>query len=234
MRSDDFKPHTPTMNYKKLRLIHMLREPRTLLTLLRQYVGLERKPEPPIADRAALQRFLETRASFVAQTSLYGYLRTRAGTRYPELFDDDGFAQSINIAKWQIWLACLSDLSVYAGGLLAQHSPATAAQAGRLLCGVADAILASTGVPPDAGPEFSAHAERLRQRLAGCDWLAVADDESPFSESPDALVYWAPVIDDLKQYDEAIVRNSIRFRWQETRRALRELLRPEALLATPT
>lgn len=220
------------MSYQKLRLLHMLREPRTLLTLLRQYVGLERKPEPPVTDRAGLRQFLEARASFVAQTSLYGYLRTRAGTRYPELFDDEPFVQSINIAKWQIWLACLSDLAVFAGGLLARHSPANAAQAGRLLREVTDDILEATGVPPDAGPEFSAHAARVRERLAACDWLAVTDDESPFSESPDALVYWAPVIDDLKQYDEAIVRNSIRFRWQEIRRTLRDLLRPEVLLAS--
>ena len=53
----------------------------------------------PITNRDGLQRFLETRANFVAQASLYGYLRTRAGMRFPELFSDDVFVRSINIAK---------------------------------------------------------------------------------------------------------------------------------------
>jgi hypothetical protein len=73
-------------------------------------------PPEPIATPEALARFLDTRASFIAQTSLYGYLRTRAGMRYPELFDDDPFVEGINIAKWHVWLDCLSDLAVYAGG----------------------------------------------------------------------------------------------------------------------
>ena len=219
------------MSEHKPRLLRMLLQPRALLSLVRDYVGAGRRPEEPIVDRAGLQRFLQTRASLVAQTSLYGYLRTRAGTRYPELFDDDPFAASINIAKWQVWLSCLSDLAVYAGGMLAQHSPMAMSRAEELVREAVDAILESTGVPPDAGPDFTAEAARLRNRLSACDWLAVPDDESAFSESPDALVRWAPVVDELKQYDAEIVRNSVRFRWQEIRRDLRRLLQPEALLA---
>src|SRR5512146_1291709 len=56
---------------------------------LRAYFGAYRwKRAEPIADRDALRRFLESRASYVTQTSLYGYLRTRAGMRYPQLFAD--------------------------------------------------------------------------------------------------------------------------------------------------
>ena len=75
-----------------------------------------RRRRTSITAPEALQAFLQTRASFVAQMSLYGYLRTRAGTRYPELFDSDVFVESINIAKWQVWLACLSDLSIFCRG----------------------------------------------------------------------------------------------------------------------
>src|SRR5690554_3773392 len=98
------------------------------LVQLRNYVGLGRKREEPVRDASGLAHFLDTRASFVAQTSLYGYLRTRAGMRYPELFDDDPFVVSINIAKWQIWLACLSDIAIYAGVQLARQRGASADQ----------------------------------------------------------------------------------------------------------
>lgn len=199
---------------------------------LRDYFGsLGRKRNEPVSNRAALRRFLETRASYVAQTSLYGYLRTRAGMIYPQLFDNDAYVQSINIAKWHLWLACLSDLSIYAGGLLAQRSPASS-QGGALIQQLVAEILHDTGIPKDAGDEFSAHAARVQARLAGCHWEKILDDDSAFTESPTALIHWAPVIDTLKQLDEEIVRNSVRFRWQEMRRYLRRHLDAEAVLAS--
>jgi hypothetical protein len=175
----------------------------------------------PIVDRAGLRRFLHTRSNYVAQYSLYGYLRTRAGIRFPELFNDDPFVVSINIAKWHIWLACLSDLAVYAGGLAQMQTHAPAADTARLVVDAVDAILAEVGTPQEAGAQFDAHALRVRARIARCDWAAVRDDESTFSESPAALVQWAPVTEELKLLDEEIVMNSVRFRWQEIRRALR-------------
>ena len=91
-------------------------------------------------------------------------------------------------------------------------------------------ILNDTGTPVDAGEDFPAHAAHVQARLAGCDWDRVSDDETPFSESPTALICWAPVVDNLKELDEEIVRNSVRFRWQEIRRDLRRHLDAEAVL----
>lgn len=196
------------------------------------YVGLgrTRRRLDPITTQAGLSHFLQSRASFVAQTSLYGYLRTRAGMRYPELFDDDPFVEGINIAKWHIWLDCLSDLAVYAGGVMARSSDASPEQVGGLIQRLVADILDETGVPQEAGGEFVPHAQRVRERLAACDWTAVEDDEWAFTESPAGLVKWSPVIDELKQLDEDIVKNSIRFRWQETRRDLRQCLDVDAVL----
>jgi len=204
-----------------------------LWQVLKDYLGtVARRRVTRIADRNGLRHFLESRASHVAQTSLYGYLRTRAGARYPELFSNDAFVQSIDIAKWYIWLACLSDLSIYAGGLVAHRTGAGQAEVGGLMSDAVEAILAPTGTPAGAGNEFPQLAQRLRARVALCDWAAVSDDEAPFSESPTALVDHAPVIDELKRLDEEIVRNSVRFRWQEVRRDLRRELDATALMAS--
>jgi len=198
---------------------------------LRDYLGGRRNRAQPVSDRAALRQFLETRASYVAQMSLYGYLRTRTGVRFPELFADEPFVESINQAKWHIWLACLSDLSVYAGLLILQRTKGSTDDVRHLMQSVVEDVLASLGTPGDAGPEFTAHADRVRTRLALCDWSGLSDDESAFTESPEALVRYAPVIDELKSLDAPIVRNSVRFRWQEVRRDLRRLLDAEAVFA---
>jgi hypothetical protein len=197
---------------------------------LRRLLDRRRRLEP-IRDAAALRRFLHTRTSYVAQSTLYGYLRTRAGVRFPELFDDDRFVVSTNIAKWHVWLACVSDLSVYAGGLVRRNSGAADAEVGPLMRRVVDEILAETGTPGEAGPEFDGHAGRVRARIALCDWGAQADGDAPFVESPAALVHWAPIVEDLKALDEEIVRNSVRFRWNEIRRQLRQALDATAVVA---
>ncbi len=190
-----------------------------ILDTFRSYLGLGKTaPLGPIDTRASLASFLETRASFIAQTSLYGYLRTRAGMRYPELFEDDAFVDGINIAKWEIWLDCLSDLSVYAGSRIAQAMPRDAEKVGPMMRDVLDDILARTGTPPDAGSEFAAHADRVRERIDQTRWRLVGDMEAAFTDSPASVVQWSPVIDKLKQLDEEIVRNSVRFHWQEVRR----------------
>lgn len=192
--------------------------PAELWTMLRSYFGLGREAaQEPIDTPEALSRFLDKRASFVAQTSLYGYLRTRAGMRYPELFDDDPFVASINTAKWHVWLDCLSDLAVYAGSRIAQQVPREMPRVARMMVVLVDGVLAQAGTPAEAGATFEAHAHRVRDRVARTDWLAIGQDEAAFTESPAGLVRWAPVMDELKELDEEIVRNSVRFRWQEIR-----------------
>lgn len=189
-----------------------------------------RRSTEPIRDAAALRAFLQTRASFVAQMTLYGYLRTRAGARFPELFDDDQFIASTNIARWHIWLACLSDLAVYAGGMVRHNSGASDADVGRLMQRLVEEILVENGTPEEAGAEYSGHAGRVRTRIALCNWGAQTDGDAPFVESPTALVHWAPIVDELKALDEDIVRNSVRFRWHEICRQLRQALDAAAVI----
>jgi hypothetical protein len=202
--------------------------PLGIWSAIRHYFGAGRwKRGTPIVDCDGLRRFLESRSSFVTQTSLYGYLRTRAGMRYSELFSNDDFAKAVDVAKWEMWLACLSDLSVYAGGLLAHRTRSDNARIAHLMDAMLEAMLAA-----NASGHHAAGAQRVRARLALCDWAAVPDDATAFTESPRTLIECAPVVDQLKQLDEEIVRNSVRFRWQEVRRELRRDLDAAALMAS--
>ena len=202
---------------------------------LADYTGLGGgRSAQPIANPEALAAFLKSRASHVAQTSLYGYLKTRAGTQFPEMFENPNLLLSMNMAKWQIWLACLSDLTVYLGGLIQQRTQLENEQISRLLGMAIDSIINETGLPSDAPEEFPDTVERLKIRVANIDYSSVSDDEFAFSESPDALFRWAPIADELKNRDRVIVKNSVRFRWQEIRRSARKLLEAEKLITFAT
>ena len=203
-----------------------------LLRSLWDYLGASGvSRQVPITDSQGIAAFIQMRSSHVAQISLYGYLRTRSGALYPKLFDDDGFMVSVNIAKWQMWIACLSDLSLYVGGLILARTEAPHAGVGALIEAAAADVLDEVGHPEDAGDQFVASRDRLLERIRSTDWGEISDDESAFTESPDALVEWAPVIDELKELDSEVVRNSVRFRWQDVRRDLRRDLDAEAVLA---
>lgn len=196
------------------------------------YVGLGKHvSKQPLSNPEALEQFLKTRASHVAQTSLYGYLKTRAGTRFPEMFEDPGLLLSMNMAKWQIWLACLSDLAVYVGALIQQRTDTGNERIAAVLSGAIDSILDETGKPEDSADAFESTAQGIRVRIANTDYSLIGDDETAFRDSPESLYHWAPIADELKSRDREIVINSVRFRWKEIRQSVRDLLRADELLA---
>jgi hypothetical protein len=198
--------------------------------MLRDYVGMGKNRKTRlITDHDSLATFVSTRASHVAQTSLYGYLRTRAGTRFPEMFENPDILQSINIAKWHIWLACVSDLTLYAGQCMYRSGKLDEEAVRQLLAGALQLVLDETGDPDEAGADFASARDKMLQRVASCDWAQEREDEALFSQSPDALFYWSPIADELKRRDETIVKNSIRFRWIEVRRSTQLKLDFDAL-----
>ena len=66
-----------------------------------------------ISSKEDLKNFIQERSAHVTQTTLYGYIKTRIGSRYALMFEDEVFSNSINIAKWNIYLTALSDCTLY-------------------------------------------------------------------------------------------------------------------------
>jgi hypothetical protein len=221
------------INVKSLETVKTLVKPlftRSYWQMVGDYVGIGRKKKTEvIGDADSLADFIDSRSSHVAQAALYGYLRTRSGTRFPELFENPEILMSINIAKWHIWLACVSDLSIFAGQCLRQSEKFDEAAVKSLIPQSLAMVFEKIGAPGEAGEGFVSAREKVTQRITSCDWNEHRDDDTVFSQSPPALYYWAPIADELKQRDEEIVKNSVRFRWIEIRRNARKYLDYEAL-----
>ena len=66
-----------------------------------------------INSKEDLRNFIQERSAHVTQTTLYGYIKTRIGSRYAMMFEDDVFLKSINLAKWNIYMSALSDCTFY-------------------------------------------------------------------------------------------------------------------------
>ena len=177
-----------------------------------------RRDSGPIDTIGGVCRFVSTRSAFVAQKTLYGYLKTRMGTRYPAMFEDDVFVASIDIAKMHIFAACLSDLAVYAASRALQDDRDAIAHAvlaeSCFNAGLADNEDQALRVAAFSVEEAKAAFAR---RLAFADWQAAPQGPALFTASPAALVEWAPIAPELKRHDTEIIENSIRFTWREVR-----------------
>lgn len=182
-------------------------------------------------DVETFEHFVSARSAFVAQKKLYGYLKTRMGTRYPSMFEDDQFIASINIAKAHIFAACLSDMTIFAVADVGAQGRLSREQKNMLahecheagLRGNAEQ-LAHAGAEQDWRTAFGA-------RVDGIHWDNVAAGADVFDTSPATLVEWAPIAPQLKAYDREIVENSLKFAWIEIRRDYRKLIDRDAVAA---
>lgn len=186
--------------------------------------------EPPVATVAQLATYVETRSKYVAQTTLFGYVKTRVGTRYVAMYEDPLFAKSVNIAKWEIWLACLCDMAICATAGIGRKGVAENGELEALAIHIVDSVTMDEEIPAERTQGFGdirqAHAARARSTA----WNRIVPSET-FEASLSALVEWSPIADELKVYDVEIVKNSMRFKWKAVRDQFESLIDAEAVLA---
>ena len=173
--------------------------------------------------------FVQTRAAYVAQTSLYGYLKTRMGTRYPHMFQDEVFSKSIATAKWQVYGSCLSDLTVFAAGIVGAEHRLEPEEITKLAKHIYSEAVENTFDDAEAEPHRTAALENFDTRCRDIAWADMPVLERAFTKSPVDLIRWAPVVDEFKVEDSEIVINSTRFRWRDIREQLRKRINPEAI-----
>lgn len=185
----------------------------------------------PIDSFGEVKRFASTRSAFIAQKTLYGYLKTRMGMQYPKVFEDDIYVESINIAKMQVFAACLSDLSIYA---IARGFRDTDLKEAQLQGLAADCFGKGLSDNADQGDtSFSAKEaeETFRLRTIETDWFGRAQGRDNFVVSPKALIRWAPIAPELKKFDTEVVENSIKYAWNDVRMQYEKRIVADALAA---
>ena len=179
-----------------------------LLPLINFLVGQNR-----IDEVESLRSFVSSRSSYIAQVSLYGYLKARAGTRYVSLIKDPLFASSMKTARNRIFFACLMDLTLH----VLKTIYARKKQNFQNLDPFARRFFIQTlAKAPDEVFESLEREEvilEFEKHLSRHNWSSTDDSHESFSGSRSALLKWAPVVEEFKIQDEEIVSNSIHFKW---------------------
>tara|TARA_B100001564_G_scaffold342092_1_gene337410 strand:- start:825 stop:1412 length:588 start_codon:yes stop_codon:yes gene_type:complete len=173
-----------------------------------------------INSKKDLQIFVQERSAHVTQTTLYGYLKTRIGTRYVAMLEDEKFNESINIAKWNIYVAAIADLTFYVFSALISQKNLKQNDAEEIFFNIIDEEK-KNGLEE----EISIRAkENFKKRLQNINWDQHFR-QNPFKESGLALYEWSPIADDLKILDKEIVLNSIKLKWNLVENEFKDLIK---------
>ena len=161
-----------------------------------------------IKSKKDLKNFIQERSAHVTQTTLYGYLKTRIGVKYIAMMEDDRFLESINIAKWNIYVVALADCSFYVYSYLISEKNLKENDCTEIFLNILE------------NEKNNGLSEKIYNK-GKADFLKRIENidfnkyhlEDPFKESGEALYYWSPIADELKSLDKKIVLNSISLKW---------------------
>ena len=177
-------------------------------------------PKKKISNLDHLEDFIQKKSAWVTQVTLYGYLKTRMGTKYVLHFDNEKFLGSINKAKWNIYYVALQDMIFYSLSYLnIKKNFQENGHAKKIYHSILEREKLN-GMPE----EVIEKARKLfEERYDNIDWKKYSDD-LPFNKSALALYEWAPIAEELKTLDRKIVLNSMILKWDNIKEEFQKLI----------
>tara|TARA_Y100000389_G_scaffold59463_1_gene55515 strand:- start:121 stop:744 length:624 start_codon:yes stop_codon:yes gene_type:complete len=175
-------------------------------------------PKKKISNLDDLEEFIQKKSAWVTQVTLYGYLKTRMGTRYVLHFENDKFMGSVNLAKWNIYSVALQDLTFFAFSYLkANFHYQEVNKVKEIFLKILDDEI-SNKMPLDIIEDSK---KVFNKRLENINWDTYYAD-IPFNLSALSLYKWAPIADELKALDRKIVLNSMILKWDIIKKEFKE------------
>ena len=189
-----------------------------------QYLGL--KPKKPLTKRSELVEFIHRNASFVSQVTLLTYIKARAGTQYPKLFENTEYLESIEIARSHLYTSCVADLVFY---VINEHclNAIKRETIQFILSNLVEETFSFAKCDKIIIKDFDEMKKECEEQLNALKGNDI--NHKLFKMSSDTFFRWAPMAEEFKKEDEEIMRNSIHFKWIEVRREVRERIRPSMI-----
>ena len=175
-------------------------------------------PKKKLSNLDELESFIQSKSAWVTQVTLYGYLKTRMGTRYVLHFENDKFMSSVNLAKWNMYSVAIQDLTFFTFSYLkANLNYDEVEKAKEIFFKILDDEI-SNKMPLEIIDEAK---KNFNERLQNMNWDTYFN-ELPFNQSALSLYKWAPIADELKELDRKIVLNSVILKWDVVKKEFKE------------
>ena len=156
-----------------------------------------------------VKTFIQEQSAQVSQMTLYGYLKTRMGAKHVLMFEDKDFLNSINIAKWHIYAASLTDCTFFCFSYLYKEKNfSNTEEANKIFFEILNTEKAN-GMNSSA---YENATKEFNSRYQMINWTNYCDSR-PFEHSSNSLYIWSPIAEELKKLDKIIVLNSMLLKW---------------------
>ena len=177
-------------------------------------------PKKKINNLDELEDFIQTKSAWVTQVTLYGYLKTRMGTRYVLHFENDKFMGSVNLAKWNIYSTALQDLTFFVFSYLkVNFNYGDLDRSKEIFLKILDDEI-SNKMPLEIVDQARIDFDNRFQNI---NWDTYYTD-LPFNPSALSLYKWAPIAEELKTLDRKIVLNSMILKWDVIKQEFQNLI----------
>jgi len=130
------------------------------------------------------------------------------GHKFTLMVDDETFSQSINLAKWNIYMVALADCTFYAFSYLINEKNLKENDCKDIYLNIINSEK-NNGLSDEI---FKKAHRTFLQRYEKVNFQKYYL-ESPFEESCLALYHWSPIAEELKTLDKKIVLNSMKLKW---------------------
>ena len=178
-------------------------------------------PKKNLSSLDDLEDFIQSKSAWVTQVTLYGYLKTRMGTRYVLHFENDVFMKSVNLAKWNIYAVALQDLTLFTFSYLRSNlNYQDINNAKEIFLKILDDETTNK-MPLDIIEEAK---KNFDERLKNIKW-DIHFKDLPFNPSALSLYKWAPIAEELKNLDRKIVLNSVILKWDIVKKEFEERIK---------
>ena len=178
-------------------------------------------PKKKMSNLDELESFIQSKSAWVTQVTLYGYLKTRMGTRYVLHFENDKFMESVNLVKWNMYSVALQDLIFYTFSYLKINLNYNEVyRAEEIFLKILDDEITNK-MPIDIIEEAK---KNFKDRLQNINWDIYYND-LPFNPSALSLYKWAPIAEELKTLDRKIVLNSVILKWDIVKKEFQERIK---------
>lgn len=180
----------------------------------------------PIRDRAALQQFLSSQASYLAQRTSLEFSRNTLGYYNQHLWHNDKFLDAMRVSRWETFAALVEDMIVLLEGKLRGTEQVQHDTLRDGLVALAGDILGAYPLPPHRPQGWSDVLDRLALRLAAAQSAPPANHMDIAKVSARRFYDTMPVRSANRPADVAVIEGAVRFGFSGFAAKLSALLRP--------
>ena len=177
-----------------------------LLSMMARLVGRR----SPIRNEQEFSALLERQSAYIAQRCTLEYCRLRTGFDWDKLMQEDGFADSVDVCRWEAYAAVAGDLTIMFEGMLRPHWTAQLPDLGDALLECFSGALHLYDPPAHLPDGWAPEVEAFRTRIGLAQTAAPQRPYLIGRVGGERIFHVLPIHRNLREHHLQLIQNNVR------------------------